>query len=86
MPVKMTVEGAVATVTLNRPEKMNALTWEMREKMRTERGPCAFRIALHYRVHDFAMFAHRSVDHVVAHARSDLPHKQSQLQAVDEFM
>ena len=34
MPVKMTVEGAVATVTLNRPEKMNALTWEMREKMR----------------------------------------------------
>ncbi len=34
MPVQMTVEGAVATVTLNRPEKMNALTWEMREKMR----------------------------------------------------
>ena len=34
MPVQMTVEGAVATVALNRPEKLNALTWEMREKMR----------------------------------------------------
>lgn len=34
MPVKMTVEGAVAKVVLNRPEKLNALTWEMREKMR----------------------------------------------------
>src|ERR1700710_106574 len=34
MQVKMTVEGAVATVALNRPEKLNALTWEMREQMR----------------------------------------------------
>ncbi len=34
MPVKMIVEGAVAKVVLNRPEKLNALTWEMREKMR----------------------------------------------------
>jgi 2-(1,2-epoxy-1,2-dihydrophenyl)acetyl-CoA isomerase len=34
MPVQMIVEGAVAKVVLNRPEKMNALTWEMRERMR----------------------------------------------------
>ncbi len=31
MSVEMNVEGAVATITLNRPEKKNALTVEMRE-------------------------------------------------------
>ena len=30
MSVDLTIEGAVATVTLNRPEKLNALTVEMR--------------------------------------------------------
>ena len=33
MTVEMTVDGAVATVTFNRPEKRNALTVEMRQKL-----------------------------------------------------
>ncbi len=33
MSVELTIEGAVARVTLNRPERMNALTWEMREQL-----------------------------------------------------
>ncbi|MCC6718280.1 MAG: enoyl-CoA hydratase/isomerase family protein [Acetobacteraceae bacterium] len=33
MQVETTISGAVATVTLNRPEKMNALTREMREAL-----------------------------------------------------
>jgi len=33
MQVETTYEGAVATVTLNRPERMNALTREMREEL-----------------------------------------------------
>lgn len=33
MHVETTYEGAVATVTLNRPERMNALTKEMREEL-----------------------------------------------------
>ncbi len=33
MSVELAVEGAVATVTLNRPERMNALTWEMRQQL-----------------------------------------------------
>ncbi len=33
MHVETTIQGAVATVTLNRPEKMNALTREMREAL-----------------------------------------------------
>src|SRR5580693_1193834 len=34
MPVDLTIDGAVATVTLNRPEKLNALTIEMRQQLR----------------------------------------------------
>ena len=33
MHVQTTIEGAVATVMLNRPERMNALTKEMREEL-----------------------------------------------------
>ena len=33
MSVELIVEGAVAKVVLNRPERMNALTWEMREQL-----------------------------------------------------
>jgi len=33
MPVDLTIDGAVATVVLNRPEKLNALTAEMRESL-----------------------------------------------------
>ena len=33
MPVDLTVEGAIARIVLNRPEKLNALTIEMREAM-----------------------------------------------------
>ncbi|MBO0712610.1 MAG: enoyl-CoA hydratase/isomerase family protein [Acetobacteraceae bacterium] len=33
MSVELSIEGAVATVTLNRPERMNALTWDMREQL-----------------------------------------------------
>lgn len=33
MSVELSVEGAVGRVTLNRPERMNALTWEMREQL-----------------------------------------------------
>ena len=33
MHIQTTFEGAVATVTLNRPERMNALTKEMREEL-----------------------------------------------------
>jgi len=33
MSVELTIEGAVAKVVLNRPERMNALTWEMREQL-----------------------------------------------------
>lgn len=34
MSVELIVEGAVAKVVLNRPEKLNALTYEMRQQMR----------------------------------------------------
>jgi 2-(1,2-epoxy-1,2-dihydrophenyl)acetyl-CoA isomerase len=34
MPVDLTIEGAVAKVVLNRPERLNALTWEMRQQLR----------------------------------------------------
>src|SRR5579862_160430 len=33
MTVELTIDGAVAKVVLNRPEKLNALSTEMREKM-----------------------------------------------------
>ncbi len=33
MSVELSIEGGIATVTLNRPERMNALTWEMREQL-----------------------------------------------------
>ena len=33
MAVQLAIEGAVATITLNRPEKRNALTVEMREAL-----------------------------------------------------
>src|ERR1051326_5194323 len=34
MPVDLIVEGAVAKVVLNRPERLNALTWDMRQQLR----------------------------------------------------
>ena len=34
MSVDLTVEGAIAKVVLNRPEKLNALSVEMRESLR----------------------------------------------------
>ena len=34
MPVDLRIEGAVAKVVLNRPERLNALTWEMRQQLR----------------------------------------------------
>jgi 2-(1,2-epoxy-1,2-dihydrophenyl)acetyl-CoA isomerase len=33
MSVDMTIEGAVATVVLNRPDKLNALTVDMRQSL-----------------------------------------------------
>jgi 2-(1,2-epoxy-1,2-dihydrophenyl)acetyl-CoA isomerase len=33
MPVDLTIDGAIATIVLNRPEKLNALTIEMRESL-----------------------------------------------------
>ncbi len=34
MTVALKIEGAVAKVILNRPERLNALTWEMRQQLR----------------------------------------------------
>jgi 2-(1,2-epoxy-1,2-dihydrophenyl)acetyl-CoA isomerase len=34
MPVDMHIEGSVAKIVLNRPERLNALTWEMRQQLR----------------------------------------------------
>jgi len=34
MPVDLKIEGAIAKVILNRPERLNALTWEMRQQLR----------------------------------------------------
>ena len=34
MRVDLIIEGAVAKVVLNRPERLNALTWEMRQQLR----------------------------------------------------
>lgn len=34
MTVDLKIEGAVAKVILNRPERLNALTWEMRQQLR----------------------------------------------------
>ena len=41
MPVDLIIEGAVAKVVLNRPERLNALTWEMRRQLpaRKPNGP-----------------------------------------------
>jgi 2-(1,2-epoxy-1,2-dihydrophenyl)acetyl-CoA isomerase len=33
MTVELSKDGAIATVTLNRPERKNALTWEMRQQL-----------------------------------------------------
>ncbi|MGE0225983.1 MAG: enoyl-CoA hydratase/isomerase family protein [Acetobacteraceae bacterium] len=33
MPVELRIEGPVAKVVLNRPEKLNALSWEMRQQL-----------------------------------------------------
>src|ERR1700738_1984415 len=33
MPVELTIEGAVAKVVLNRPDKLNALTVDMRQSL-----------------------------------------------------
>ena len=32
-PVILTIEGPIATVTLNRPAALNALSWEMNEAL-----------------------------------------------------
>lgn len=34
MSVELIVEGAVAKIVLNRPEKLNALSWDMRQQLR----------------------------------------------------
>ena len=34
MPVDLIIEGPIAKVVLNRPERLNALTWEMRQQLR----------------------------------------------------
>jgi 2-(1,2-epoxy-1,2-dihydrophenyl)acetyl-CoA isomerase len=34
MPVDLHIEGPVAKVVLNRPERLNALTWDMRQQLR----------------------------------------------------
>jgi 2-(1,2-epoxy-1,2-dihydrophenyl)acetyl-CoA isomerase len=34
MPVDLHIEGPIARVVLNRPERLNALTWEMRQQLR----------------------------------------------------
>lgn len=34
MTVDLRIDGAVAKIVLNRPEKLNSLTWEMRQKLR----------------------------------------------------
>ena len=41
MSVDLTVEGAVAKVVLNRPEKLNALSAEMRETLCDHLCPAA---------------------------------------------
>jgi 2-(1,2-epoxy-1,2-dihydrophenyl)acetyl-CoA isomerase len=34
MPVDLHIEGPIAKVVLNRPERLNALTWDMRQQLR----------------------------------------------------
>jgi 2-(1,2-epoxy-1,2-dihydrophenyl)acetyl-CoA isomerase len=34
MPIDLHIEGPIAKVVLNRPERLNALTWEMRQQLR----------------------------------------------------
>lgn len=46
MPVDLIIEGAVAKVVLNRPERLNALTWEMRQQLREHFSELRFNDAI----------------------------------------
>src|SRR3954470_12110189 len=46
MPVDLIIEGAVAKVVLNRPERLNALTWEMRQQLREHFSELRFNEAI----------------------------------------
>jgi 2-(1,2-epoxy-1,2-dihydrophenyl)acetyl-CoA isomerase len=46
MPVDLIIDGAVAKVVLNRPERLNALTWEMRQQLREHFSELRFNEAI----------------------------------------
>ena len=46
MPVDLIIEGPIAKVVLNRPERLNALTWEMRQQLREHFNELRFNDAI----------------------------------------
>ena len=46
MTVDLRIEGAVAKVVLNRPERLNALTWDMRQQLREHFSELRFNDAI----------------------------------------
>ena len=80
MTVDLRIDGAVAKVVLNRPEKLNALTWEMRQKLREYFTELRFNVAVRAIIVTGEGRAFCTGADVGGMQRQDLRHERERLQ------